>query len=172
MFISTAVEMPTSSDVTKRREGHTGRLQRNQSQLYSSVEARRTSGTVSTRLSSLHLSCIQSLATIYAQPQLRQIFCAYLAGGNGAPDLEPYRTRRVDGLETHRKGIDERSAAVVAKTKTELREWISSCFTRVEDVAYVGLGLILAVSALVLLVIVALSLGQAIMSANLPQKNC
>ena len=58
----------------------------------------------------------------------------------------------------------------MAKTKTELREWISSCFTRVEDVVYVGLGLVLAVSALVLLVIVALSLGQAIMSANLPEK--
>ena len=58
----------------------------------------------------------------------------------------------------------------MAKTKTELREWISSCFTRVEDVAYVGLSLILAVSALVVLVIVALSLGQAIMSANLPEK--
>jgi uncharacterized membrane protein (DUF373 family) len=51
-----------------------------------------------------------------------------------------------------------------------LREWISTGFTRVEDVAYVGLGLVLAVSALVLLVIVALSLGQAIMSANLPEK--
>jgi uncharacterized membrane protein (DUF373 family) len=68
------------------------------------------------------------------------------------------------------KEIEERSSAVVAKTKTELREWISSGFTRVEDVAYVGLGLVLAVSALVLLVIVALSLGQAIMSANLPEK--
>jgi len=58
----------------------------------------------------------------------------------------------------------------MAKTKTELREWISSGFTRVEDVAYVGLGLVLAVAALVLLVIVALSLGQAIMSANLTEK--
>jgi hypothetical protein len=29
----------------------------------------------------------------------------------------------------------------MAKTKTELREWISNGFTRVEDVAYVGLGL-------------------------------
>ena len=58
----------------------------------------------------------------------------------------------------------------MAKTKTELREWISSGFTRVEDVAYVSLGLVLAVAALVLLVIVALSLGQAIMSANLPDK--
>ena len=58
----------------------------------------------------------------------------------------------------------------MAKTKTELREWISSGFTRVEDVAYVGLGLVLAVSALVLLVFLALSLGEAIMSANLPQK--
>ena len=28
----------------------------------------------------------------------------------------------------------------MAKTKTELREWISSGFTRVEDVAYVGGG--------------------------------
>ncbi len=58
----------------------------------------------------------------------------------------------------------------MAKTKTELREWISSGFTRVEDVAYVGLGLVLAVSALVLLVFLALSLGEAIMSANLPIK--
>src|SRR5438552_9822615 len=61
-------------------------------------------------------------------------------------------------------------AAAVAKTKTELREWISTGFTRVEDVAYVGLGLVLAVSALILLVFLALSLGEAIMSANLPQK--
>ena len=58
----------------------------------------------------------------------------------------------------------------IVKTKTELREWISSGFTRVEDVAYVGLGLVLAVSALVMLVIVAISLGQAIMSANLTEK--
>ena len=58
----------------------------------------------------------------------------------------------------------------MAKTKTELREWISNGFTRVEDVAYVGLGLVLAVSALVLLVFVALSLGEAIISANLPVK--
>ena len=35
----------------------------------------------------------------------------------------------------------------MAKTKTELREWISSGFTRVEDVVYVGLGLVLALSA-------------------------
>jgi hypothetical protein len=68
------------------------------------------------------------------------------------------------------KEIEERSSAVVANTKTELREWISTGFTRVEDVAYVGLGLVLAVSALVLLVIVALSLGQAVISANLPEK--
>ena len=34
----------------------------------------------------------------------------------------------------------------MAKTKTELREWISNGFTRVEDVAYVGLGLVLAVT--------------------------
>lgn len=38
----------------------------------------------------------------------------------------------------------------IVKTKTELREWISSGFTCVEDVAYVGLGLVLAGSALAL----------------------
>jgi uncharacterized membrane protein (DUF373 family) len=93
-----------------------------------------------------------------------------LAGRNGAQHLELYRSRRVDWLKTHRKEIEEGGSAGVAKTKTELREWISSAFTRVEDVAYIGLGLVLAVSALVLLVTLALSLGQAIMSASLPQK--
>jgi len=64
----------------------------------------------------------------------------------------------------------QRDSIAVAKTKTELREWISTGFTRVEDVAYIGLGLVLAVSALVLLVTVALSLGQALLSANLSEK--
>jgi phosphate starvation-inducible membrane PsiE len=58
----------------------------------------------------------------------------------------------------------------VAKTKTELREWISSGFTRVEDVAYIALGLILAVSATALLGTVALALGQALLAANLSEK--
>jgi uncharacterized membrane protein (DUF373 family) len=79
-----------------------------------------------------------------------------------SPPQHPQRPKR--------KAIEERISAAVAKTRTELREWISSGFTRVEDVAYVGLGLVLAVSALVMPVIVALSLGQAIISANLPQK--
>jgi uncharacterized membrane protein (DUF373 family) len=60
--------------------------------------------------------------------------------------------------------------AAMVKPRTDLREWISTGFTRVEDVAYVGLGLVLAVSALVLLGSVALSLAQAIMSANLTEK--
>jgi uncharacterized membrane protein (DUF373 family) len=54
--------------------------------------------------------------------------------------------------------------------KGELREWISAGFMRVEDVAYIGLGLILALSALVLLVTVAISLAQALAAANLPEK--
>jgi uncharacterized membrane protein (DUF373 family) len=58
----------------------------------------------------------------------------------------------------------------VAKTKTELREWISSGFTRVEDVAYIALGLILAVSAMGLLGTVTLALGQALLAANLSEK--
>jgi len=59
---------------------------------------------------------------------------------------------------------------MVAKTKTELREWISSGFTRVEDVAYIALGLILAVSAMGLLGTVTLALGQALLAANLSEK--
>ena len=58
----------------------------------------------------------------------------------------------------------------MAKTKTELREWISSGFTRVEDVAYIALGLILAVSAMGLLGTVTLALGQALLAANLSEK--
>ena len=58
----------------------------------------------------------------------------------------------------------------MAKTKTELREWISSGFTRVEDVAYVALGVILAISAVGLLITLALSLGQALLSASLSER--
>ena len=59
---------------------------------------------------------------------------------------------------------------MVTKTKTDLREWISTGFSRIEDVAYVGLGLVLAVSALVLLGSVAHSLARAIMSESLSEK--
>ena len=41
---------------------------------------------------------------------------------------------------------------------------------RVEDVAYVGLGLVLAVGALVLLFTVAISLGQSVLGGNLSDK--
>jgi len=58
----------------------------------------------------------------------------------------------------------------VTKTKTELRDWISTGFSRIEDVAYVGLGLVLAVGALVLLGSVAYSLGRAIMSGSLGEE--
>ena len=58
----------------------------------------------------------------------------------------------------------------MAKSKTELREWISAGFTRVEDIAYVVLGLILAVSAIGLLGTVAVALGQALLSASLSEK--
>lgn len=58
----------------------------------------------------------------------------------------------------------------MAKTKTELREWISSGFTRVEDIAYIALGIILAVSAMGLLGTLVLALGQALLAANLSEK--
>jgi uncharacterized membrane protein (DUF373 family) len=102
-----------------------------------------------------------------------------LRKGETTPSAEPFNT--VDGkmdanitasasAAAETKAIEERVSAAMAKTRTELREWISSGFTGVEDVAYVGLGLVLAVSALVLLVIVALSVGQAVISANLSEK--
>jgi uncharacterized membrane protein (DUF373 family) len=58
----------------------------------------------------------------------------------------------------------------MVKPGTDLREWISTGFSRIEDVAYVGLGLVLAVSALVLLGSVAHSLGRAILFENLSEK--
>jgi len=56
----------------------------------------------------------------------------------------------------------------MAKTaKLDLRETISSGFTRVEDFVYVGLGLLLAASALALLVIAAFTFGQSLLSGTL-----
>jgi uncharacterized membrane protein (DUF373 family) len=48
----------------------------------------------------------------------------------------------------------------------DLRDKISSAFTRIEDVTYVGLGVLLAVSALVLLFAAAWSLIQGLSSAG------
>ena len=48
----------------------------------------------------------------------------------------------------------------------DLRDKISSVFTRVEDVTYVGLGVLLAVSALVLLVAAAWSLIEGLAAAG------
>lgn len=58
----------------------------------------------------------------------------------------------------------------MAKTKTELREWISSGFTRVEDIAYIALGIILAVSAMGLIGTLVLALGQALLAAKLSEQ--
>src|ERR1043166_5152755 len=55
-------------------------------------------------------------------------------------------------------------------SRIDLREWISTGFMRVEDVAYVGLGLVLAVGALALLLTVAISLGQSLLAGNLSDK--
>ncbi len=53
-------------------------------------------------------------------------------------------------------------------TSRDVREWIASAFTRIEDVVYVGLGVLLAVSALTLLVATAISVGQAVVDGTLP----
>ncbi|MGH7322420.1 MAG: phosphate-starvation-inducible PsiE family protein [Candidatus Rokuibacteriota bacterium] len=50
------------------------------------------------------------------------------------------------------------------------REWVAQGFTRVEDVVYVGLGLLLAAGALGLLVDTALAAGRAVTSGDLPAR--
>ena len=51
-----------------------------------------------------------------------------------------------------------------------LREWISRAYTVVEDVVYVGLGLLLSALVLSLLVLGAIELGSNLFTAQLPMK--
>src|SRR5687767_1430078 len=51
--------------------------------------------------------------------------------------------------------------------KPDVREAISSGFTRFEDLVYIGLGLLLAASAFALLVIAVSSFGQAVLSGKM-----
>jgi uncharacterized membrane protein (DUF373 family) len=50
----------------------------------------------------------------------------------------------------------------------EARAWIARAFTAVEDVVYIGLGLLLAVSALALLVNGVVNFGQSVLVSSLP----
>ena len=52
--------------------------------------------------------------------------------------------------------------ATSTKENPGLREWISRQFTRVEDVVYVGLGILLSLSAGVLLVVAAIGFGRSL----------
>jgi phosphate starvation-inducible membrane PsiE len=52
-------------------------------------------------------------------------------------------------------------------TESNLRQSISTTFTRIEDVVYVGLGVLLAASAVSLLVAVAVNFGQGVLSGDL-----
>jgi len=52
--------------------------------------------------------------------------------------------------------------------RRDAREWISAQFTRVEDVVYIGLGLLLAASALVLLVLAAIKFGSSLLEGGFP----
>lgn len=63
---------------------------------------------------------------------------------------------------------DDQLASREAPPRT-LREWISRGFTRVEDVVYVGLGGLLAGSALVLLVAGIFSFWHGLVRGTLPQ---
>lgn len=55
-------------------------------------------------------------------------------------------------------------------TPRETREWIAAAFTRAEDVVYVGLAVLLAVNALVLLVATAVGTAQALLTGELPSQ--
>jgi uncharacterized membrane protein (DUF373 family) len=50
--------------------------------------------------------------------------------------------------------------------RPELRAWIARAFTATEDVVYVGLGLLLAASALTLLVSAAIDFGQTVVAGK------
>jgi uncharacterized membrane protein (DUF373 family) len=54
------------------------------------------------------------------------------------------------------------------RNKPGAREWVSRQFTRVEDVVYVGLGILLAASAAVLLVVSAISFGRSLFEGSFP----
>jgi hypothetical protein len=55
-------------------------------------------------------------------------------------------------------------------TSRGMREWIAAGFTRTEDVVYVGLAVLLAVSALTLLGATAFGAAQALVAGELPSR--
>jgi uncharacterized membrane protein (DUF373 family) len=60
------------------------------------------------------------------------------------------------------------SAKENRKDEPGTREWISRQFTRVEDVVYVGLGILLAASAAALMVVAAIGFGRSLLSGSFP----
>lgn len=69
---------------------------------------------------------------------------------------------------------DDPEATGLAKPQTvgpeaRAREWLSRQFTRVEDVVYVGLAILLAAVALVLLVEAGIAFAQSFRSGSLPR---
>ena len=50
--------------------------------------------------------------------------------------------------------------------RPDVREWVARAFTRVEDLVYVSLGVLLAASALALLIHAVLTFGQAVMAGD------
>jgi uncharacterized membrane protein (DUF373 family) len=70
--------------------------------------------------------------------------------------MEQASTQQVTG--------DGSTGASAYKEKSEIRLWVASAFTRVEDIAYVGLGLLLAGSAASLLITTLILLVKHIVS--------
>jgi hypothetical protein len=73
-------------------------------------------------------------------------------------ELKPARAARTDGRST----TGGRGQAI--------RDWLAQGFTRVEDVVYIGLGLMLAGSALALLADGLLAFGQAVLAGELASR--
>jgi len=61
----------------------------------------------------------------------------------------------------------EKKSAEGIPSRSGPRDWVSKQFTRVEDVVYVGLAIVLAASALVLLVEAAIQFGSSVFAAKL-----
>jgi len=95
------------------------------------------------------------------------------AGESLSPGVGQPCDRLFGGKARAREGGSDEAVTAESREKSpagrrDAREWISAQFTRVEDVVYIGLGLLLAASALVLLVLAAIKFGSSLLEGGFP----